>query len=184
VSELPEHLPEVCPTCGHAKAAPAKCHAKAKTTGKRYGAGGGRPATKFRYAAAIDKNPELKRAYDKLRAAGVDEFDLSDEILLARARLHAAIESGTVELKTLNELQRDLIKAIQKNLELRIKVEGLVQRKDAEQMLRSAVSVITKFVPDHAKDACMTELRRVLTAGNSLFGDAAGGPPALEAGHE
>ncbi len=134
-----------------------RCHAKSKQTGEQckqsasagyavcrfHGAGGGCPAKNYRYAYNLEKNPILRRNFEIILAEGLDDFDITPEIALMRARLASALEADTpIDLKIIQEIHRDLIKAVQKNTELQIKRQGLIQRSDAEKMLRAAVKVM------------------------------------------
>lgn len=155
----------------------ARCHANSKQSGVQckngcvqgytvcrfHGAGGGRKPLNFRYAYNLEKNPILKKNFDLIIAEGLDDYDISPEIALMRARLASALEEDTLDIKVLNEIHRDLIKAVQKNTELQIKRQGLIQRSDAEKMLRAAVKVIVGYVPASVKAACFEELGRVLS---------------------
>jgi hypothetical protein len=155
----------------------ARCHAKSKQSGEQcknccvkgytvcrfHGAGGGRKPINFRYSYSLEKNPILKKNFDLIIAEGADDFDVTPEIVLMRARLASAVEEGTVDIKVLNEIHRDLIKAVQKNTELQIKRQGLIQRSDADKILKAAVKVIVGYVPASVKAACFEELGRVLS---------------------
>src|SRR4051794_18438369 len=104
----------------------ARCHAKSKQSGEQcknacvkgytvcrfHGAGGGRKPLNFRYSYNLEANPILKKNFDIIIGDGLDDYDVSPEIALMRARLAAALEEGTVDLKILNEIHRDLIKAV------------------------------------------------------------------------
>lgn len=161
----------------------ARCHAKSKQTQQQcknactkgytvcrfHGAGGGRQPLTFRYAYNLEKNPILKKNFDIIIGEGLDDYDVSPEIALMRARLASALESPTLDIKIINEIHRDLIKAVQKNTELQIKRQGLIQRTDAEKMLRVAVKVIVGYVPASVKAACFEELGRVLAG--TQFGE-------------
>lgn len=162
----------------------AQCQAKSKQSGvqckkpatqgyrvcRMHGAGGGAKSKNFRYSYNLEKNPILRKNFEIIINDGLDDFDVSPEIALMRARLASALESETpLDLKIIQEIHRDLIKAVQKNTELQIKRQGLIQRSDAEKMLRAAVKVIVGYVPASTKAACFEELGRVLSGG--LFGD-------------
>lgn len=167
-----------------------QCKAKSRQTGvqcKRgaspgfevcyyHGAGGGKRTIKnYRYTSALLNNPVLRRHFEAIFKEGADDFDCSPEIVLLRARLAASLEEETVDIRVLNDIHRDLIRAVQKNTELQIKRQGLIQRSDAEKMLRAAVKVIVGYVPASMKAACFEELGRVLSG--SLF--SAEAPPQL-----
>lgn len=128
-----------------------------------HGAKGGHPSKNYRYSSSLLNNPVLKRHFEAIRRDNPDDYDVSPEIVLLRARLAAALEEGTVELKVLNEIHRDLVRAVQKNTELQIKRQGLIHRADAERMLRAAIRVIVGYVPASVKGACFEELGRALS---------------------
>lgn len=154
-----------------------RCHATSKQTKEQckngcargytvcrfHGAGGGVKPKNFRYSYNLEKNPILKKNFDIILGDGPDDFDVTPEIVLMRARLASAIEEGEVDIKILNEIHRDIIKAVQKNTELQIKRQGLIQRSDADKILKAAVKVIVGYVPASVKAACFEELGRVLS---------------------
>lgn len=135
-----------------------------------HGAGGGAPAKTFRYAYSAAKNPILGKNLSAILEEGADDYDISPEIALMRARLATAIEEG-VDIKVINEIHRDLLKGVQKNIELQIKRQGLIQRSDAEKYLKAVISVIVGYVPPANKSQCFEEITRVLSGGSPLLAE-------------
>lgn len=157
----------------------AQCTATSKQSGERckrratpgfavcviHGSRGGRKPSTFRYARVTDKDPDLKRNWeDMVEDPTADDFDLSPEILLMRARLATAIEKGTVDIKVVQQIHNDLVKAVQRNTEIQIKRQALIQRSDAEKILRAAVRAIVPFIPEMMRSQAFEELARVLGA--------------------
>lgn len=175
----------------------ARCHATSKQSGEQckngcskgytvcrfHGAKGGVKAKNFRYAYNLEKNPILKKNFDIILEEGLDDYDISPEIALMRARLASALEGGEVDIKIINEIHRDVIKAVQKNTELQIKRQGLIQKSDADKLLRTAVRVIVGYVPASVKGACFEELGRAL-AGSVLNMDKVIAGELVETIHE
>jgi hypothetical protein len=173
-----------CSTCGQSRPNPGQCTARNKQTKRRcendcvlgykvcrlHGAKGGRPPTNYRYTRAIQKSPEMKAAYQEIMAAGGgNEYDLTDEIVLARVRLNAAITSGDVDLKAEQDMLNDLLRAVQKNQDLRIKEQGLVARSDAEKVLRAAVKALVPYIPDSLRAKAFEEIAAILTRGGRVL---------------
>jgi hypothetical protein len=149
---------------------------------RSHGARGGHPSTNYRYTSSLLTNPVLKRHFEAILKEGADDYDVTPEIVLLRARLATAVEDG-IELKVLNEIHRDLIRAVQKNTELQIKRQGLIHRADAEKMLRAIIRVVVGYVPASVKGACFEELGRAL-AGSVLSVEALPSPIEGELAHE
>lgn len=160
----------------------AQCKAKSKQSGERckrpaspgyevcviHGSRAGRKPSTFRYARVTDRDPDLKRNWkDMVDDPTADDFDLSPEIMLMRARLATAIEKGTVDIKVIQQIHNDLVKAVQRNTEIQIKRQALIQRSDAEKILRSAVRAIVPFIPEMMRSQAFEELARVLGATGS-----------------
>jgi hypothetical protein len=96
--------------------------------------------------------------------SGVTEWELEEELLLARARLAVAIEEQA-DPDIVQRLHEAVIKAVQKNIELKIKLEGLIKRDEAEALLQKAIRVVVAYVPDSLKSQCFDELTRCLAGG-------------------
>lgn len=164
--------PEQCKAMTRESGGTEQCKIMAVPTKQtcRIHGGGNKGASKtFRYSRALAGNPELRAAYLEIVENGGDEFDLVDEITLSRARLNAAITAGKVDMKTANEMLRDLTKHVQKNIELKIKLQGLIQKSDAEKMLRAAIQLIVPYIPDSLKARCFEELAASMTRGVKLL---------------
>lgn len=130
-----------------------------------HGSRGGRKPSTFRYARVTDKDPDLKRNWEEIvDDPTADDFDLTPEIMLMRARLATAIEKGTVDIKVVQQIHNDLVKAVQRNTEIQIKRQALIQRTDAEKILRAAIRAIVPFIPELMRPQAFEELTRVLAA--------------------
>lgn len=163
-----------------------QCGAKSKQSGNRcrrpavpgknvchiHGARAGRPPSTYRYAKVVDKCPELKENYDDLmdeiEESGVVDLSTKEEITLLRARLATALERGgpdgkePVDLKIIQDMFRDLFRALQKEREIEISRENLVPMAKVREMLKLAVNTLTRFVPAASQEECWEELTRVL----------------------
>jgi hypothetical protein len=164
-----------------------QCIARSKQTGEQckrcstpgrnvcifHGGRAGRKSNPERYAAAVAKNPELDKHFKAVMSEieeleGVD-LTTAGEISLLRAFLSAAAENNEVEMKLKVDMVRDLTRALQKEREIEIARENLVPMAKVREMLKLAVSTVTRFVPASSQAECWEELSRVLQPFNEAL---------------
>ena len=174
-----------------------RCTAKSKQTGERcgrhvspgkhvcifHGARAGRKSNPERYARAVANLPNLRPHFEAMmhEIEETDGIDLSavGEIALLRAFLSAASESNEVEMKLKVDMVRDLTRALQKEREIEQSRENLVPLAKVREMLRLAVTTVTRFVPASSQEECFEELRRALQPFNETLEPPQQPTPAL-----
>lgn len=196
--------PDKCPRCNQPRPVVKKCSAKSKQTGnqcrnyatpgknvcKFHGGYAGRKPSTYVYAKVMDKCPELKKNYEHVMAqveelGGQVDLTVAGEINLIRARIMTAIETvgrdddkPSVDFRLIQDMLRDLMKAVQKEREIEISLQNLVPMAKVKQLLQLAIQCVTRFVPTSSQEECFDELSRILEPFQSSGEDLA---PAIAA---